>query len=275
MGQVANYPDLHFAQNDIVRRGNGIPPFLPCTLTPAGDKGRGVFVHGPLETVRLGRKGTGTFFGLPAFTRRKAETGRKMSRSPAACERLRMRVRPLPRVFLPVRRPASRSMTEHKPWWHSRQPSTVLAESRHSTRLRGGTQSSKARTVVSEWLAGPRRVLRVFPSISPSFVLPPGPGGPLWQVDQLVVERRQRGFSRYRWQEYLNGVAPHPVLTPGTAVLVRWGERASRAGKTRRSGDLFGAKSLVAQLCQLCQGSDRLAGLFETAEFSHQVFGRK
>ena len=33
-------------------------------------------------------KGTGTFFGLHAFTRQKAETGRKMSQSPPACERL-------------------------------------------------------------------------------------------------------------------------------------------------------------------------------------------
>ena len=39
--------------------------------------------------------------------------------------------------------------------------------------------------VASEWLAGPRRVRRVFPSIPLTCVLlPPGPGGPLWQVNQ-------------------------------------------------------------------------------------------
>ena len=40
-------------------------------------------------TVPLGRKGTGTFFGRQALMRRDGETGRKMSQSPAACERLR------------------------------------------------------------------------------------------------------------------------------------------------------------------------------------------
>ena len=87
------------AINFLSRRDNGIfpgtagkerltalPAFL-CSLSPVWFARR-VSVQGPLETVRLGRKGTGTFFGLHAFTRRKAETGRKMSQSPAACERL-------------------------------------------------------------------------------------------------------------------------------------------------------------------------------------------
>ena len=64
---------------------------------------------------------------------------------------------------------------------------------------------------VSEWLAGPRRVLRFFQSIPLTCVLlPPEPGGPLWQVNQLLVERIQRGFSRHRSQETVNGVACHP-----------------------------------------------------------------
>ena len=43
-------------------------------------------------TVPFGRKGTGTFFGLDASTRRDNRAGRKMSQSPAACERLRLAV---------------------------------------------------------------------------------------------------------------------------------------------------------------------------------------
>jgi len=39
-------------------------------------------------TVPLDRKGTGTFFGLGVSTERDDQTGRKMSQSPAACERL-------------------------------------------------------------------------------------------------------------------------------------------------------------------------------------------
>ena len=62
--------------------------FLPRTRFSADNMALDVTIHGPLGTVRIGRKGTGTFFGLHAFTRRKAETGRKMSQSPAACERL-------------------------------------------------------------------------------------------------------------------------------------------------------------------------------------------
>ena len=53
---------------------------------------------------------------------------------------------------------------------------------------------------MSEWLAGPRRVLRVFPSIPLTCVLlPPGPGGPLWQVNQLLVEKSRRDSSSRRW----------------------------------------------------------------------------
>ena len=40
----------------------------------------------------------------------------------------------------------------------------------------------------TEWLAGPRRVLRL--SVHPAHVSTPpaGPGGPLWQVNQTLVE---------------------------------------------------------------------------------------
>ena len=41
-------------------------------------------------TAHRHRKGTGTFFGLGASTQRENHTGRKMSQSPAACERLRL-----------------------------------------------------------------------------------------------------------------------------------------------------------------------------------------
>ena len=49
----------------------------------------------------------------------------------------------------------------------------------------------------SEWLAGPRRVLRVFPSIPLTCVLlPPGPGGPLWQVNLTPCREKTTGFSQ-------------------------------------------------------------------------------
>ena len=48
-----------------------------------------------------------------------------------------------------------------------------------------------------ERLAGPRRVLRVFPSIPLTCVLlPPGPGGPLQQVDQTPCREKTTGFSQ-------------------------------------------------------------------------------
>jgi hypothetical protein len=40
-------------------------------------------------TVPLGRKGTGTFFGLRVRWKKSDERGQKMSQSPAACKRLR------------------------------------------------------------------------------------------------------------------------------------------------------------------------------------------
>ena len=50
--------------------------------------------------VPFGRKGTGTFFGLGASTQRENQTGRKMSQSPAACERLPEADRPRERRLL-------------------------------------------------------------------------------------------------------------------------------------------------------------------------------
>ena len=38
---------------------------------------------------------------------------------------------------------------------------------------------------------------------------------------------------------------PHPALSPETAMRERWGESASRSGKFRGRGNLFGAKSLA------------------------------
>ena len=47
---------------------------------------------------------------------------------------------------------------------------------------------------------------------------------------------------------------PHPALSPETAVRERWGESASRAGKFRGRGNLFGAKSLarIETSCRQC-----------------------
>ena len=64
---------------------------------------------------------------------------------------------------------------------------------------------------VPEWPAGPRREEHARQrNARQDAKNPPGPGGPLWRGDQLLVEKRQRHFPRYRWQETLNGVAPHP-----------------------------------------------------------------
>ena len=74
----------------------------------------------------------------------------------------------------------------------------------------------------SEWLAGPRRVVGVFPTIPLTCVfLPPGPGGPLWQVNQLIVERSERGFLKVRRKE--KGTDPfcaqHPAGRSGKRGL--------------------------------------------------------
>ena len=44
---------------------------------------------------------------------------------------------------------------------------------------------------------------------------PAASGGPLWQVNETPCREKDNGiFSRYRWQETLNSVAPHPARSP-------------------------------------------------------------
>ena len=56
-------------------------------------------------TLRLDRKGTGTFFGRGAWTQRDDPTGRKMSQSPAACEGITRSVMNTPDILLLVATP--------------------------------------------------------------------------------------------------------------------------------------------------------------------------
>ena len=63
-------------------------------------------------------------------------------------------------------------------------------------RVRGNALTIIGDAAASEWIAGPRRVLRVFPGIPLTGVfLPPGPGHS-GKSTRLLVERRQRDFPR-------------------------------------------------------------------------------